>query len=153
MSWVNALERGVAWTFTDHYGGQGQLYMPTRDHGEAIGDFEARFYAVCVGQPMPRSMRIHFPGERTLPLDLTDPNQNVNVAWRVTGLNTLTGKREYLDIPCANANLIPAGTDLADLGSSPFSGLVADFNKMWRAPSTSDPGPMIVEQIRLVGVE
>lgn len=147
------LERGVAWTFTDHSGGYGQVYIPTRDHGEAIGDLETHFYNVCVGMPMPRSFRINFPGERTLTLDLTDSNQNVNIAWRVTGLNTLTGRREYLDIPCANASLLPAGTDLADLGSAPFSNLVFNIEKFWRAPTSQDPGPMIVEQVRLVGVE
>ena len=152
-NWVNTLEVGVAWALVDHQGGIGQIYIPTKDHGEAIGDFEDHWLDIMVGEPLAKSFRLNFPGERVLVPDTSNNQQSVKKKWRVTMLNTSTGSREVLMIPCANDALLVPGSDLVDLGSALWAPIVSDLEKMYRAPSQTDPGPMEVESIRFTGGE
>lgn len=152
MPWVNNLRDGIAWTMLDSHSRVGQIYIPTAWIANE-NTMSGSISPLLVGQPMTNRFRINLSSIDVLTPTNTDINQSVKLVWRITAHNTSNGLRQVIDFPCANANLLPSGTNLANIGAEPFATFVADLENTWNSETSGVSGPMVVEQIKLTGVK
>jgi len=150
MGWVNQLDRSVAYVLVDQYANIGQIYVPCFDTANARSALKQDFQDVMVGFPIVRNYRVALSNDTVFTPVVSDPLLSLKNIYRVTALNTTTGYRETLDLPGANLALLPAGTELANLGAEPFLSVVEGLQRFWNAPTVGVDGPMIVEQIKYV---
>ena len=153
MSWLNTLERGFGYTFVDSAAGDGQIWLPTnRTNNSRLRARGDDFNAVCVDSPVLRRRRLATPDNEDLVPVVGSVNCSVKNVWRVVAFNTLTGRTEYLFIPCADPSLLPAGTDEAQLTVAPFADLVQGLEEDWNRFDSANQGPMQISKIRYEGV-
>ena len=152
--WLNTIEPGCGFVFTDHQGGVGQFYVVCGVQSSTFRTLMRNAALdICVGNPINRDLRPSNLNLRNFTIDVSDPNQNVKNKWLVTGLNTLTNETERFYIPCADASLLTPGSDSVDLADPNFVPLVDALEAYWRRPAQDVEDTMSILSIQFTGGE
>lgn len=151
MSWVNALEEGWAAVYVDGHGLTREFYIPTQWTVGAQANLLDAIADVQIGSPLVRDTRIILNNDTPHTPDVSDLELTLRRVWRVWAVNGDTGAVESVDIPGADASLLPSGTEYAPLTTAPFDELVNRLELYWNNPSNSpNDAVMTVDRIRLV---